>query len=195
MRTKLFFSAIFLIAGAGVILLLGGIKLPVFSGGIAPYAKWNEILPGKWKYQRKLETTEYTWVYEGEVEYKRDGTFNRFITCKYYHISGMKKLNSEYISIIAGGSYWGRWSVDTVGGFFKEDIEGCNVTTGRVDYGYKAVNFCETKFAPKNHWWFGDLVSSRSRFKVIRFDKKKIIINGELFDEAGTVEVLFDRME
>lgn len=203
MKPKIFILALILLMLVGTYSLLydkmglPSMRVPFLGSAnpVLPVGQWQQALVGKWKYRRVFRATDYTWVYEGEVEYGMDGRFNRFITCKHYWIPNDLKPKDELISSIAGGSYWGKWSVDATNQFFKEDIEGCDVITGRADSYGKKVDFCNTSFAKGNTWLFGHSNSSKSRFEMKRFCKNKIVVQGELFAEAAKVEAVFERID
>ena len=88
MKTIRFFLFILCLIGSGLYLTASRFELldvPALSRGeILPQEEWSKTLLGKWKYRRVFKASFYSWVYEGEVEYKPDNSFSRYITCKYY---------------------------------------------------------------------------------------------------------------
>lgn len=182
--------------GAAKLGFLEGMNISPDKGDIAAASEWPSILPGKWKYYRRIRDSYSSWVYEGDVEYSPNGKFTRFITCKYYE--GSKGEIKDYcLRIVAGGSYSGEWSIDSSGSYIIESIKTCDVTTGRLDAGYqtKNVSFCETSFSSGNSWYFGNISFKKSRFGFTRFDKNKIVIEGEEFKDGATVKIVFTKLD
>jgi hypothetical protein len=200
MKTFSFFLLFAALVGGGLYLTASKFEtfkdLAIGRGEILPPSEWSGILVGKWKYHRKLTGANYLWVYDGEVEYYSNGQFVRYVTCKYYHGRDVV-AKPLYLRIVAGGSYSGKWSVDPSAQFFQEDIEDCNVTESRLDSGYEErnINFCETTFAPKGWWKFGDVAFEKSKFELKRFDSEKVVIKGEIFSEGASVEIVFTKEE
>jgi len=145
-------------------------------GLIAPVQSRADILIGKWQFNTTIEFKEYTREYEGDVEFKENGTFKRNIKA-----SESERLEfSERVEYLGGGFIKGNYDIIVD----KDDFSWVEKTTEcglAVDEEYASTNYyggikdlCPIFKKIK----YGN-VEDQKIVKIVVFTRNKILITGE----------------
>ena len=199
MKSTLFFLLIFAMLGAtcyiGIQKYGDETGLNPVNKNILPAIDWEKTLVGKWRFQTRLSSPKELWIFKGVIEYSSDGKFTRHVNIKYYQDgNGYTPNEDEYdLGIVAGGRVSGLWEVDTSGGVWLEMPTSCNVINSIVKPGFnEKYNSCNW-FQKDVPYSYGFITETYNRTGFQIFNKNKIVIEGESFDDDGKQQWIFER--
>lgn len=197
MKSLLFYAVVVALIIGGCILLLKKLDIEIFGNTILPQEEWADILPGKWAFEVKFNSFKEIYIFEGEMKYFPDGTFNKYVSMKnYYGITDKKIVKGTYrnLCIEGGGSYSGTWSVGN-GLFWNEIVKKCSMnTTFAGEDCDNAYNICDW-FPEKDSISYGTMSDSLSMKQIKVFSKNKIIIEGKKFSNDSTRKWIFRKID
>jgi hypothetical protein len=190
MRSFLFIASILGLIFAGVYLFMekdihGAYKIPFIDGNefklglnsslpnnqLTSSSEWEDVLIGRWNFETIFRAEERNRKFAGEVIYRDDNTFTRFVTFKLFH----KDLEEDIL--IAGGKVEGIWSVDTLNNTWIESVTECSM---KVTYSFhlsdKDFNVCNSYFRSGREARYGQVDSDYSQVSIDAFNQDKIVI-------------------
>jgi hypothetical protein len=160
------------------------------KGKIVAVEDWEKAIIGTWKYNMLLDKVREKQAFEGEIEYKNDGTFIRTVTIfVHFTDNGEVEISKGYEEIISGGTVKGKWKVDKENQLLIENSESCTISNSFVaSWANKeydgCVYFAEFVFGNKQtDDWKGELLELSE--KNIRAKSKQFSSNANLTYEAS----------
>ena len=98
------------------------------KGSAKAVENWEKVIVGTWKYNMLLDKAREKQVFEGEIEYKNDGTFTRTVTIfVHFTDNGEVTISKGWEKIISGGTIKGKWKVYD-NKLLVEDLELCTIS-------------------------------------------------------------------
>ena len=202
MKSNIFLVAVFLLIAAGIFMFtdtgkdtFSNFSFSFSDGVILPKSEWEETLVGTWDFDIAFNAPTRIHRFTGDVEYKSDKSFSRYINMKYYDYATPSRVkeSEEYMRVIGGGRITGTWSISEDGNFWRENITTCEVSNSFNDESrYNSYTAC--RFYPVSDIvTFGEINLAGTRFKLKTFNADKIIIEGESFEDDGKRVFVFTR--
>lgn len=159
---------------------------------IAPQEQWYDILIGKWKVEIRFKSYKNAYVFTGDIEYKKDSTFNGYLTQKWFigsYSNEAVKLINDDLAIMAGGNISGTWRVNN-NMTWSEKYSNCSIEKSLVQ-GSGNKNFEPCKFYTETiYGTFKDL-NKTSEIKC--FAKNKILILSKDYKHDGNLTILLNK--
>ena len=124
-----------------ITLLLNIAASDIFSKDL-PVEKWSENLATSWKFETTLMYPMKIESLIGEVEYRSDGTFKRYVTRKAYYYDHPYdyerngKFKDERPDVLRVGKVEGNWEVNQ-NGYWKEIVSTCQMKTNYSSFAGK----------------------------------------------------------
>lgn len=156
-------------------------ELVAINSEILNYNQWQTTLIGTWNYHAVYIENGYSYQIDGEVTFKPDNYFERFIT--------IKKIKAGHEEGKTGGSVTGKWEIVPNKGW-EEKVEKCNLKES-VDMG----DVCEKWFSKIAPIGYGNFNSDLIKFNLTAFNNQNIKITGKDFSIDGTIEILLSKPE
>lgn len=148
---------------------------------------WTKTLLGNWQYSMIMESKKKYHVIEGSVEYKADGTFERYVTHEFYlpYWSDdpiRRDFDRKKIGMIAGGILKGKWSVSPSKYHWKEDNKFCQI---KKSEGKGYLDTCKKYF--NGTVAYGNAATNTKKLNMRKFKKDRIEIKGKNFQEGADI--------
>lgn len=175
---------------------LSGASLEAISDGslittkIAPVEEWEDILIGKWSYSFVEPYGQLVYTMQGEVEFKEDGTFFKYITWR--HFGSKYSFEKNDPKIVAGGSYSGTWEMDNE--IWKEKRLKCKITKTHND-ARGDLDVCGVFYKLNEAKIYGQFNDEENKSKVTHFNRDNIIIESKSFATGETNKYFFKRLK
>lgn len=144
------------------------------TGLIASVESRLDILIGEWQFKTTIEFEENTRKYEGDVEFKEDGTFKRNIK-----VSEFKRIDfSIRTTYVGGGFITGNYEIigDENNFIWVEKTKVCGLAVSE-EYSSKSYNDIKDLCPMFKLIKYGD-IEDRKITKIKTFTRNKILITG-----------------
>lgn len=200
MRAFIFFVTVLALMGSGIWLFTqeGNIEIPflqeqlesLIGATVEPEEQWDDVMIGKWNFRYQLNYTQSIHIFEGEVEYKSDSSFVKYLNFKRY--ASEYDIENGNATMIAGGSLSGTWKL---GGnkTWIEVFTKCNIKNSyRTSYlENEGADVCDDYFdgAIRYGVYKSDVYHSR----VVEFNEDKIHIKVKSFSSGKTSDFVLIR--
>lgn len=155
---------------------------------ILPLEEWESVLTnGEWDFTTVFYGIDDIHRFEGDVEFKTDGTFNRYVTMSYYRGTAKKvQENERYLKSVSGGSISGKWGIAVNGEpFWFESVEKCN---GKVSFKSPTItdpkHICDA-FGKGKLYTYGTKKEDLAKYEVTTFKNDHIVIEGKSYADEG----------
>ena len=163
---------------------------------ILPLEEWESVLAnGEWIFTTVFYGIEDIYRIEGDIEFKPDGTFKRYVTMSYYRGAAKEvQENENYLKSVSGGSVSGEWGMAVNGEpFWYEKVTKCN---GKVSFEVPnlglPINICDA-FIEGKIYTYGTKKEDFAKYKVVAFKHDHIAIEGKDYTDEGTKVWIFHK--
>ena len=93
-------------------------NISIEKGEVAPYEEWADILVGKWRFTGERTEPTRIHLFDGEIEYFKDSTYQRFINYWLYETDIVERevaKTNEFLAIRGGVNSTGKFTIGYVG--------------------------------------------------------------------------------
>ena len=169
------------------------------SGYIVPREEWKTLLEGTWKYEVEIVNPVNVVIYEGEIDYREDGTFKRYVDCKiwefdrpYSQSEGNEsgRLDNFDMNLLVSGSVSGKWTVSAEDYWF-EVVDECNMQLVHLNTGYNS-KYNKTSadllqptcvgYYPMDTIRYGNFTNGIVEKEVRTFTQDQIVLSGRIWN-------------
>lgn len=165
-----------------------GNGIPTSKDEILPVKEWEGILTnGEWKYTTVFYGLEDIYRFEGEIEFRPDGSFERYVTVRYYFGTPKNVLEKDsYLRSVSGGIVSGKWKMaDNGEAIWYEKIKKCSGELSYVDPKISiAKNLCDV-FELDGIHTYGTRKEELAKYEVKTFKPDHIVIEGKRYSDDG----------
>lgn len=212
MRTITFYGGIFILFAAGAYLYLMkdnskpyqipfinqqamGLNLGIFNLSV------DELTPstleakliGEWEFQTVMKYADHIIELKGEIIYKEDNTFHRYMTMRYYAgTPGRVKPEDNYLKLVSGGSATGEWQVSSDGQSWVETPQNCTSSNSFAKSGYNLLSAC-IWFNENSEYQYGTFKGEKSTSEITTVSSSQITIARQDFTTDNIIEYHFSR--
>lgn len=164
-------------------------------------ADWRELLVGTWDFYYSRKSSKSLHYFDGEVEYRADGTFIKYVNHKYYipqyshYVIGQGK---DILAVEEGGNIEGKWKVLIEKGVWEESTSRCKLSrsfTFKDHSRKKHIGYYPCKRDFRGVIQYGTHNTTVSKLSLNYFKKNLINITGRNFKEGSAIVMDFSKKE